>query len=62
MYDIDGELTSAQTVAALHALGPQIKVIFYFDAGVWESYRSDVDHFPASVIGKPDTGWQYLHI
>lgn len=57
VYDIDGELTSAETVAQLHALGPDIKVICYFDAGVFETYRSDAGRFPKSVIGKADVGW-----
>lgn len=57
VYDIDGELTSAQTVAQLHALGPDIKVICYIDAGVYEDYRSDAGAFPASVIGNGDSGW-----
>ncbi|MFO0703895.1 MAG: endo alpha-1,4 polygalactosaminidase [Patescibacteria group bacterium] len=57
VFDIDGEKTSAETVARLHAISPDVKVICYFDAGVWESYRSDADAFPASVIGKKDEGW-----
>lgn len=55
VYDLDGELTDAGTVAALHAQGA--KVICYFDAGVFEDYRSDAGKFPASVIGKSDVGW-----
>lgn len=58
VYDIDGELTSAATVAQLHALGPDIKVICYFDAGVYEAYRSDAGAFPPEVIGNPDVGWE----
>lgn len=57
VYDIDGETATAATVAALHALGPDVKVICYFDAGVYENYRSDKAKFPASVIGKEDVGW-----
>lgn len=57
VYDIDGELTSAETVAQLHALGPEIKVICYIDAGVFEDYRSDAGAFPPEVIGNPDEGW-----
>ena len=57
VYDIDGETTSADTVAKLHALSPDIKVICYFDAGVYETYRSDASRFPQSVIGQADTGW-----
>jgi hypothetical protein len=57
VYDLDGELTSAETVAQLHALGPNVKVICYMDAGVYETYRSDASRFPPSVIGNPDEGW-----
>ena len=57
VYDIDGELTSAITVAQLHSLGPEIVVICYFDAGVYEDYRSDASSFPPEVIGKSDAGW-----
>ncbi len=58
VYDIDGELTSAATVAQLHGLGPDIIVICYFDAGVYEDYRSDSASFPPAVIGNPDVGWE----
>ncbi len=58
VYDLDGELTSAETVAQLHALDPNVKVICYFDAGVYEAYRSDADRFPATVIGNMDDGWE----
>lgn len=57
VYDIDGETTTKEEVAALHALGPDVKVICYFDAGVYETYRSDAYKFPASVIGNEDVGW-----
>ncbi len=57
VYDIDGEHATAETVAKLHALGPNVKVICYFDAGVYETYRSDAGRFPKSVIGNADTGW-----
>lgn len=55
VYDIDGQMNSAETVAALHARGK--KVICYFDAGVFETYRPDAGLFPASVIGNADAGW-----
>ncbi|WP_394820981.1 endo alpha-1,4 polygalactosaminidase [Pendulispora albinea] len=58
VYDIDGELTPAATVAKLKAASPNNKAICYFDAGVWEDYRSDAGRFPKSVIGKPDVGWE----
>lgn len=57
VYDVDGELTSAATVTQLHALGPEIVVICYFDAGVYEDYRSDAASFPPEIIGSPDEGW-----
>jgi hypothetical protein len=57
VYDIDGETATAETVARLHALGPDIKVVCYIDAGVFESYRSDAGRFPAAVIGSPVVGW-----
>lgn len=57
VFDLDGETTTKETVAALHALGPEVKVICYFDAGVYENYRSDASRFPASIIGKQDIGW-----
>ncbi len=57
VYDIDGEQATAETVAKLHALGSEIRVICYFDAGVYEDYRSDAASFPASIIGNPDLGW-----
>jgi len=56
VYDLDGETNDAATVAALHALGPSVKVVCYVDVGTWESYRSDASKFPASVIGNPN-GW-----
>lgn len=55
VYDIDGQMNTAATVAALHRAGK--KVICYFDAGVFESYRPDAGLFPRSVIGAPDEGW-----
>jgi hypothetical protein len=55
VLDIDGADNSAATVATLHARGQ--KVICYFDAGVYEDYRSDAWKFPAEVIGNPDEGW-----
>lgn len=58
VYDLDGELTPAETVAQLHALDPQVIVICYFDAGIWESYRSDAAAFPKSLIGNPVSGWE----
>ncbi len=58
VYDIDGEYATADTVAKLHALGQDVKVICYFDAGVFENYRSDAAKFPQSIIGNKDVGWE----
>lgn len=55
VYDIDLFDNPKSVIDELHRKGR--KVICYFDAGAWESYRPDADHFPKSVIGKP-TGWE----
>ncbi len=56
VYDIDGEKNDAATVAALHALGPDVKVICYVNVGAWEDFRPDAAQFPAAVIGSTN-GW-----
>ena len=55
VFDIDGEDSSAATVAALHAKGA--KVICYFSAGSYENWRKDAASFPAAVRGKGLDGW-----
>ena len=55
VFDVDGEGTSAATVAELHRNGA--RVICYFGAGGWESYRSDAASFPAHVLGNAVDGW-----
>jgi hypothetical protein len=58
VYDIDGQLNSAATVAELHRRGK--KVICYFDAGVYETYRPDAGRFQTlkpQIWGNPDVGW-----
>lgn len=55
VYDIDGENATKAMVDTLHAKGK--KVICYFDAGVYEAYRSDANKFPKSIIGSKDVGW-----
>ena len=52
--DIDGFDSSAQTVAAFHALGQH--VICYIDVGTAENWRPDYNEFPASVLGNSN-GW-----
>ncbi len=56
VYDIDGESNDAATVAQLHALGPNVKVVCYVDVGTYENYRSDASSFPAAVLGATN-GW-----
>jgi len=60
VYDLDGENTSAATVAALHALGPNVKVVCYFDTA-YESYRADKAKFPAAIIGKEMVDWPGIY-
>ncbi len=58
VYDIDLEYNSASTVSYLHSLGK--KVICYFDAGVYETYRTDAAKFQAlspRIWGNADQGW-----
>jgi hypothetical protein len=58
VYDIDGEYNTAATVSYLHNQGK--KVVCYFDAGVYETYRSDAYKFQAlspQVWGSADAGW-----
>lgn len=58
VYDIDGEFNTAATVAYLHSKGK--KVICYFDAGVYETYREDAAKFQAltpQIWGNADEGW-----
>lgn len=55
VIDLDGEETSAATVAKLKRLGK--RVICYINAGAWENWRSDKAKFPARVRGKKLDGW-----
>jgi hypothetical protein len=55
VYDVDGMLVGADTVAALHRAGR--RVICYINAGAWEKYRSDASRFPAAVLGRVLDGW-----
>jgi hypothetical protein len=65
VYDVDWENTSAGTVAAIHALGPQYKVIAYLEAGDWTPDRSDAGLFLAADKGGGISGWpgeKYLNV
>jgi hypothetical protein len=56
VYDIDGQENDAATVASLHAIGPDVKVVCYVDVGTWENERPDAKDFPTSVLGN-NNGW-----
>ena len=59
VYDIDGEFNPAETVAYLQARGK--KVVCYFDAGVYETYRTDAHKFESlspQIWGNADIGWE----
>lgn len=59
VYDIDGEFNTKKTVDYLHAKGK--KVICYFDAGAYETYRTDTykfDEISPQIWGAPDVGWE----
>lgn len=51
VYDVDLVETKPAEMDALHAAGR--KVICYFSAGSWESYRPDAGDFPEAVKGSP---------
>lgn len=55
IYDVDLFETSAETIQSIHEKG--IKVICYFSAGSYESYRDDKGQFLASVLGNTLDGW-----
>jgi hypothetical protein len=54
VYDIDLFDASTATIDELHAQGK--KVICYFSAGSYESWRPDAGQYPESVKGKSN-GW-----
>lgn len=56
VYELDGDAATAAQVAYLQSKGK--RVVCYYDGGVYEDYRVDAHRFPASVIGKPDEGWE----
>lgn len=55
VFDIDGQSTSAATVAALHAKGS--RAICYFSAGSYEKGRPDAASFPTAALGNALDGW-----
>jgi hypothetical protein len=56
MYDVDLFDTASAAVADLHAQGR--RVVCYFSAGSLERWRPDAHRYPASVVGRPLSGWQ----
>jgi hypothetical protein len=56
VYDIDLFTNSAATIAALQA--KRRRVICYFSAGSYESFRPDSGQFHPSDYGKPLVGWR----
>jgi len=55
VLEFDGFDATASQVAQVHALGK--RAVCYIDAGTWENWRPDAKNFPASVLGKADSGW-----
>jgi hypothetical protein len=55
MYDLDLFDTPQSLVEQLHSAGS--KVVCYFSAGSWESWRPDAGQFPDSVKGNGLQGW-----
>lgn len=55
VYDIDMYGNTALTIQQMHSQG--IKVICYFSAGSWETYRPDAGLFAPQDIGNNLNGW-----
>lgn len=55
IYDIDLWDNPKETVDSRHAKGQ--KVVCYFSAGTWESWRPDADQFPDEVLGNKLEKW-----
>jgi len=55
VFDLDPDSVTAAQVAAINARGT--KTVCYVSVGTLENYRSDVNSFPASVIGKTYGNW-----
>ena len=55
IYDIDLFTNPQSTIEKLHQLGK--KVICYFNAGSYESFRPDSSEFQPSDLGKELDGW-----
>jgi hypothetical protein len=57
LIEVDGSDTPAATVAALHRSRAGRIVVCYLDAGTWEQWRPDASRYPASLLGRDDSGW-----
>lgn len=55
VYDVDGQTTTAATVARLHQRGH--RAICYVSVGSWETWRPDAGALPPAVIGRPLVGF-----
>jgi len=55
MFDVDLFDTPVEVIEELHKKGS--KVICYFSAGTYESWRPDAYKFPKEIIGKPLEDW-----
>ncbi len=56
LYDVDLFETTKEQIKKMHNDGR--KVICYFNAGAYESYRDDSSQFPESVLGDVMEGWE----
>lgn len=56
VVDVDGFDISAETVAHFQSQG--IKMIAYVSVGTVEEWRSDVNDFPAEIVGNAYDGWE----
>lgn len=56
LYDLDLFNTSTEVITSLHQRGK--KVICYFSAGSYESFRSDANTFPNTTLGETLSGFE----
>ena len=55
VFDVDGDETSADDIAHLHARGAY--VVCYISAGTFEEWRDDASAYPDDVLGRPLDDW-----
>ncbi|HZJ26304.1 MAG TPA: endo alpha-1,4 polygalactosaminidase [Acidimicrobiia bacterium] len=56
VYDVDLIDTDADVIASLHDAGR--RVVCYFSAGTWESFRDDADAISPGALGAPVEGFE----